>query len=590
MLILKKIYSDTGLFDKVEFHKGINIIQGVYTRSEEEKRELNGIGKSTLVRLIDFTLLSSTNRKRYFDPIKYKFLEGHSATLEFVTGNKSHFIRREFDNPRNPRYGTALTSMDVYTEEELKNILGKLFFAQSSYDGYYENGWFRNLLRFFIKDDINNFERKDPLNFISQHKRQFESYSYNLFLLNLPNRSVVQYDELRRQVEDLRKQKRKVIARLKDETGKAIEEINSEIRQLDNKIGTFQKSIDEYSFLDCYKNVEHQLIEISNQVTILLTRMTFVEKKLNEYRKSYEYEIEIDQNKIAKLYSEVGRVFGEVVRRSLEDVTKFRKKLAENREIFLKGRESELGKELEELRSKISALEKERSLLYKVLDEKQALDSIKNTYSLLIDERTKKERLLTSVSQVTQLDDSIAQTNSDITRSISSIAGEMRSIQKRIDKISSLFFEIVKETIRLGDLKEAVFDIRPSPDMKSPLKITIDVPKSNALGKSRFKILAYDLTAFLNIVETRRELPHFLIHDGVFHGIDIKTVVRILNLVNSKFLQHQDFQYIITANENEVFIPTDKKEIYGTYNFDLQEAIAVTYKDIEEGMIFKREY
>lgn len=37
MITLKRLYSDTGLFDQVEFHPGINIIQGVYTRSEEEK-------------------------------------------------------------------------------------------------------------------------------------------------------------------------------------------------------------------------------------------------------------------------------------------------------------------------------------------------------------------------------------------------------------------------------------------------------------------------------------------------------------------------------------------------------------------------
>ena len=52
MVILKKIYSETGLFDGVEFKSGINIIQGIYTKRDNESKDLNGIGKSTLIRLI----------------------------------------------------------------------------------------------------------------------------------------------------------------------------------------------------------------------------------------------------------------------------------------------------------------------------------------------------------------------------------------------------------------------------------------------------------------------------------------------------------------------------------------------------------
>lgn len=510
--------------------------------------------------------------------------------LEFKSGDKTYFIKREFDEPNSPRFGSSLSSLESYDEEELKSILGNLFFGADKYDGYFESAWFRNLIRFFIKDDINNFERKDPLNFISQHGRLFETYSYNLFLMDLPNKSVVVYDLLKKEVEDLRKQKRKVVTRLKEDTGKTMEEINSEIRVLDDKIKTFQKSIGEYKFSDSYKDVEKEIIEISNKISSFLTKLTSFQRKLNEYKRSYEYEIEIDENKIVKLYGEVRKVFGDIVKKNIDDIMKFRKGLAENRERFLKERELVINKEIENIGTQLSSLEEKRSVLYKVLEEKEALDSIKNTYSLLIEERTRKERLMASIAQVTQLDSEIYKRNSDLTKSVSGIAEEMRSIQERINKITSLYFEIVKETIHLTDMNEVVFDIRPSPDMKSPLKIAIDVPKSLALGKSRYKILAYDLTVFSNIVEGKRNLPHFLIHDGVFHGIDIKTVVRVLNCVYSKYLQHPNFQYIITANENEIFIPGDKKDTYGQYNFNLTDSIIVTYKDVPEEMIFKREY
>ena len=67
MVMLKQLYSETELFDKlfdkVTFRQGINIIQGVYTISDKERSGLNGIGKSTLVRLIDFALVSDSTLK-----------------------------------------------------------------------------------------------------------------------------------------------------------------------------------------------------------------------------------------------------------------------------------------------------------------------------------------------------------------------------------------------------------------------------------------------------------------------------------------------------------------------------------------------
>ena len=150
--------------------------------------------------------------------------------------------------------------------------------------------------------------------------------------------------------------------------------------------------------------------------------------------------------------------------------------------------------------------------------------------------------------------------------------------------------DIVSDTVNVSNAKDAVFDIRPASDMKSPVKVDIEVPKNDALGKKRFKILTYDLTVFFNLIKNKRYLPHFLVHDGVFHGIGIKTVIKVLNMVHSKFLQSQNFQYIITANENEILIPEDKKKVWGTYSFDMDKSIRVTYKDIPEEMIFRREY
>lgn len=590
MIKLNKLYSETNLFKSVEFIPGINIIRGIYKSKETDKSELNGIGKSTLIRLLDFILLSDTARTNFFNVKKHSFLNGHSVSLEFEVDKKVYFLKRSFDDARKPLFGNNSSSLDAYQQEELKRILGDQFFINDNYNGIIESDWFRSLIKFFIKDDINHFQRTDPLNFIDVHSRKFQTYSYNLFLLDLPNKSVTNFDVLTKQVNDLRKQKNRLLVRLKDDTGKKIQEITTEVRQLDEKIDAFQKSVNNYKFLTTYKDVEEELIKISSSISDLLSKLNIYNRKLAEYKKSYRYEVEFDKDKIVKLYSELKETVASVVSKELNDVLDFRKRLSENRMKFLVKKESELQTEIEKLNEDISKLEERRVTLYKILDEKRALDSIKNTYSLLIEEKTKKERLTAFVSQIDDIDKRIYKLNQDITKTISDISSEINSTQDKINKISSLFFEIIEECIKTDNKSDITFDIRPNPDITSPLDIAINVPKSDALGKSRLKILSYDLTVFFTIIQNKRHLPFFLAHDGVFHGIDIKTVIKVLNYVNSKHLRYPDFQYIVTANENEIFIPEDKKSVYGHYNFNIEDKIIVTYTDNPEEMIFKQEY
>jgi len=591
MLILKKLYSNSNLFKEVIFQKGINIILGVYTKKDPRTiSELNGIGKSTLVRLIDFVLLSDTARTKYFDVPTHKFLKGHSVTLVFEVDSIDYYIERNFETPKEIRFGKNLDSLETYDETELRRILGAIFFGRGDYDGEYDNSWFRSLIKFFIKDDVNHHERKDPLKFISEHKGIFETYMYNLFLMNLPNRELAKYDELQKSVDALREQKRKLLERLKEDTGKKIEEINSEVRIIDDKINSFQKSIDDFKFLESYVDVEKKIIDISSDVSSFLSKLNMTEKKLDEYRRSYLIEIEIDKNKVVSMYGQVKKVFGEIIEKELEEVISFRKNLLLNRKKFLAEKEIEMNNEIKDITEKISSLEDKRSALYKILNEKKAFDSIKNTYTQLIQEKTRKERLVTSIADISKLEDAIIKKNVEVTQTIEKLSEETAKTRVQIDAIATLFLEIVKDAIKIGNPSEAVFDIRSASDMNSPLKISVDVPKSDALGKSRFKILAYDLTVFLNSIKNNYALPGFLIHDGVFHGIDVKTFVRVMNYINSQFLKNNKFQYIITANEDEIYIPDDKKEVYGTYNFDIDRNVVATYKDSSEDMIFRQEY
>jgi len=89
--MLEELYSETGLLNKdVVFRPGINIILGKYAHNKQESG-INGIGKSSLIRLIDYLLLSE-GADKIFSNEKYSFLwkEEHTVTLKLKIQGESH--------------------------------------------------------------------------------------------------------------------------------------------------------------------------------------------------------------------------------------------------------------------------------------------------------------------------------------------------------------------------------------------------------------------------------------------------------------------------------------------------------------------
>ena len=589
MVILKRLYSDTGLFEEVIFHKGINIIRGVYHRSERDRGGLNGIGKSTLIRLIDFALLSNVSENKHFDVNEYDFLKTHSVTLEFETDEKSYFVERKFDDPKNPLFGTESSFLTSYNEVDLRTTLGNIFFEKCN-EKLFEKSWFRDLIKFFIKDDLNYNYRKDPLKFFGQHKPKYAIDYYNLYLLGIPNKSILNFDIKEKELRQLREVKERLIKNLKEDIGiDNIEQTTFEIIKIDNEIKNLQKIIGDYNFSEHNKEIEEKIDSIVVEKTKSINKKRTLKRKLDEYTQSFKIEDEIIPEHITNMYKEVKTIFGEIVKTELNDVLVFRKTLAKNRAQFLNEKISKMKSDIDELSSRISALENERSGLLKKLDEKKALDIIKNTQALLTEKIIKKERILSPLSQIKKIENNINNNKNEISQTINNISKEIQDARGNINRLIAIYYEVINIKMLGDDLKNAAFNVSYSQSKKSPLTIHIEIPKKYASGSAKFKILAYDLTVFLNILENNAQFPHFLIHDGVFSGIDKKSFLKILNYMYLKYSKLQNFQYIITANKYEL-VSDDEKEIYGDYDFDLSKCIIATYTDIPKEMIFKREY
>jgi uncharacterized protein YydD (DUF2326 family) len=592
--MLQKLFSNTGLIDDVIFHSGINIILGKYSK-DKEAQGINGIGKSTLIRLIDFAFLSDSAQK-IFSNKKYDFLRSneHEITLEFKIDNQPYFIQRDFSSKMKIQFGSSLHSMDHFEKTELKTILTNLYLPVEKNDVFFTGNKFRTIFDFFIKDDLDNQKRFEPLNFLKYNANVKEKAIFNFFLLDLPTGNLINYNEQSKEYDKFKSAIDTSEQKIKIDTGKSIQEYRSERFNIEQRISLLEESLDSYQFIEKYKDVEKQLGNVTRLINEKLKEYNSLEIKVSKIKESYNIDQNVETQEIRKIYNEVLENFGNQVAKTLEEVIAFKNNILSNRKKYLLQKEQKIQTAIDEVLKDISIHENKRSLLYKALDEKGALDSIKNTYEELVIEKTDLEKNLQLIKQIDEYQEMLTNLNVTISEVRRLISVEIKEFQGRIDELRKLFIDILKNAIFVDESYEnAYFDITPNPSSnrkKLPFNIEIEIPKADALGQSRLKIVAYDLMVFLYNIENNRRVPDFLIHDGVFHGISMKTKINTINYVYHKYLEHIDkkqFQYILTFNEDEIITNDDTSE-YGSFDFDFQKSVIAEFQDVQDKTIFKR--
>jgi uncharacterized protein YydD (DUF2326 family) len=594
MIVLKRLYSETNLFEEVEFKLGINIILGRYS-SNEQREGINGIGKSSIVRLIDLAFLGDANQ-RYFLQKKYSFLYNHSFTLEFEIDKQLYSIKRLFNKKKlDTWFSIGIQNYQEYEADDLKLYLSNLLFLKEDLDLYIDASWFRDLIRFFIKDDINRQTRTNPMDFISDGRYRVNDMVLlykNFFLLGLPNHNIVEYEKHKKELDKKKVFKKNLVNEIENDTNTKIDHFKSQLFELEKDITLLEKVTNDYHFLPLYQKSEQQLTFIEKSVSEKLKIRKSLLREKENYDKSSKINLNADIQKVEKIYRQINEELSKVVAKKLNEVVAFRKEIVENRRLFLKERQSVIESELNILSMEIVKLEEERSSIYKILDEKKALDSLKNAYQELIVKKTKLETSKVNLQKIDKIDIEISYISTELSTIKTKLLEQVQDIEQQVKNLRALFYDVLENSIFFDEDKSG-FAFEISNVIKStsaPIKFEIDVPKSSSKGNRFFKLLAYDLTVFLNIIISERNIPHFLIHDGVYDELEPAKTIKVLNYMHKNSFKYPTLQYIIVANEYELKPSEEDKARVGDYDFNLMDNVIKILEDSPNKMFFKRSF
>ena len=199
MFKLVSLSSPSGLFKDIVFKDGLNIILGKYSKSG---KDINGIGKTTIINLIDYCLLSNGVKSEFFSE-KYSFLKSEKVKLDFKIGTNNYSIERGFEDKKQVYFRVNNESPKEYVDSDLRLILGSEMGREQS--GVYEPLWFRTLVSFFVQND-HNFSARDASNVqkFTVGKRQPELLTYIFLLLGIDNSLIWSFDNSSVELKNLR--------------------------------------------------------------------------------------------------------------------------------------------------------------------------------------------------------------------------------------------------------------------------------------------------------------------------------------------------------------------------------------------------
>jgi len=581
-MFLKRLYSDPpGLFrsgksehpDTIVFKEGFNFIFGKKDNSES-KEPLNGIGKSTLADLIDFCLLADfkpSNKRLYKEKSR---LEGYKIVLEFKVNHLDYIIKRSTTD-KNIELGV------LYQEEEisLKDARIKLFqiiFNNPDYEGVADEKWFRSLMSFFLKiHKKKKGEFVDPINFLTQSNSMNEINQYNFFLLGLHNKLICKNFELQKDVNDRNTAIRLVKRIVEKNYGISIKEVDSQLSKLRNEIKKSKAAIEVFKLAEQFKDVEIKLNELTAQIKYLSEQNFWMDKKIKSYKESYELKDRLSDSKIRgieKLYTELNDQLSGIVGKSLKEAVDFRKKLAQSREEFLKEEIQQLESDIRKNEKDKNELDEQRQKLFLLLQSKEAFTDLTQAFYYLgerekelseVEGKIKAYRDLESEKQLYKKQD--AEINLEIKSFLENIKDEIDAFERLFSKV---YNRIYPESASSG------FSIAPNFSV-SKVNINVSFDKDESKGWNKGRTLIYDIAIMLNAIRNNFKMPRFLLHDGIFDGMDKSQFVELYHYVQSLQKEGNKFQYIVTMIEagelSENFGDTDELTVKNITD----EAIAV---------------
>jgi uncharacterized protein YydD (DUF2326 family) len=535
---LISVRSNKESFRPVIFNKtGLSFIVAKQKNPEtnEDGRTYNGVGKSLLVRIINFCL--GADKKGYKEFCEK--LPGWEFSLEFKVNILSFTALRKTDEANKIYLNNEELSIHKFTE--------KMGIINFSIPEDIDSLSFRALLPFFLRPSKESYgECMKP----SKTGKEYQILLYNAFLMGLDINLVQKKYKLRKEQERI--QKAEEIFRddslLYDfMTGRRnvtleLENINDQINKIDADLKNFRLAEDYHEIQQEANDIENSLYNLNNEMVLIQSNIDNIEKSM-----AIKVSSGITVAELERVYKEVQIIFKDDIIKTLQDIELFYKDLITSRNRRLSEQKNQFIFELNKKGQQKEALQKKFDKLMKYLGDHQALDTfiaLKEKQSDLVNEKNKLLQFRTMQADYSERE---RQAKIDFIEIEKITENYLADIEEDTKGVRNFFRELAKRLYPQSASGITINVRKGENQLAFAIDTRIDSDASD--GINNVKIFCYDITI---LFEGKNHNMKFIFHDSrLFDSIDERQLAIMFRILYDVFLSTEK-QYIATVNQNQL--------------------------------------
>lgn len=528
-----KIENKLGVIREIVFHKGLNLIVDE-TPISNKKTTGNNVGKTTVLRLVDFCLGSSG--KNIYQDSEFKEQENSTikdflmntevvVTLNIVDDldftSESVLIKRNF--LKYSKKIQAINGETILNDKEFDARLKELIFNSEA-----EKPTFKQIISKNIRDEKNKLA--NIVKVLNPYTKTEEYEALFLFWLGINT-------DTHNQKELLGKEKTREESfqkRLKKEGELSL--IEQQLELVNSKISELQQVKSNFNFNEKFEaqikelnDVKLNLSKLSTELSRLNMRRELVLESKGDLTKE---RTNIDVSQIESLYNKASKLVPNL-QVTFQETVSFHNDLIDEKIKYIDKELPSLTENLVSISKNISSLrrkEKELSEFISASEYSDDYDKILIDLNSLFERKgnleEKKKYWINSNEKLSRISEELKTINSEINSKDSIIQNRITLFNKFFTKISN---DLYGEEYLLSTQKnEKGYDL-----------IVTNIEGNPSTGKKKGQIAAFDFAYILFAEEIEMKYVHFILHDQLenMHDNQLSTIlIDLANSINCQFI------------------------------------------------------
>jgi len=536
MLKIKKLYSEPEVFDPITFEDGFNLILGEIT---EGNVKTNGVGKSMTIEFINYALLKRYKDSRVSLIPEEDLSRDITVCLDFELNGHTITSKRAINDHECPTLIIDGEKKSYSRVSDANDHLSTLLFASVAYENPPS---FRMMMGPLIRDEGSEF--KSIISCFDTNKRIPPDYAPHLFLLHIDPNPYSEAKRLYSEMESVSKARKKMEENITALTSKNVSESKADLNELENQVRKIKGDIDRLENIEGFDVVKDEIIDIENRLEQERSKQGVLKSELSKI-KLFRGDNYIDGQEVADLYNQFKEGLGDLIKRDLDEVTAFKRKIDNFQRSIIEGRKNSIEKELKVFEESISSLNKLYSKKVSLLDQEGVLVSLKQSISIHDKKIEEFSALSSFIQKHTDYDNEYKEKKRGRDSEIYLLESYVNNSQEVIDSFERTMLDI--HDYVFGNRRSS-FDVEVS-KRKEILKFELRADSDGSHSINREKVFLYDFALLIN-PETSKNHPGFLVHDNIF-DVDQDTLIRSINYIGENISSLNNKQYILTINSDK---------------------------------------